>query len=303
MNTQGIAVEARAPRDLGLPARGLLLRRARGRRLGGPRRPRRHLADRAPARRRRPRRGGRWRSRSVRLRPRTRPPLAPPACSRGARRSQRAGGRCASWRRRGGCSGSGWSRSVCCWPRARSTTGARCTSRASTARRPGTAATGLAVFSLTMGFARLAGDRLATAFGSRAVVRGGLLAGACALAATAAAPSALTAIAAFGALGLGLASVYPLGDARGRGAVGRPAERRDRRGDDAGLRRVPARPAGRRAARPASSLRASLAAVGGLCVLAAWLARGVTDESSRRARSEHAWECPPHAPSSAPISS
>ena len=197
MNNQGH--RRRGPRpapDLRLPARGLLLRRARGRRLGGPRRPRRHLADRAPARQSAPSSRRRWRSRSV-TSPRTRPPpfLAPlPACSLGAApaRSQRPRRADAALRRRrpfffcGGCSGSGWSRSVCCWPRARSTTGARCTSRASTARRPGPPPAGLAVFSLTMGFARLAGDRLATAFGSRAVVRGGLLAGACALAATAA---------------------------------------------------------------------------------------------------------------------
>ena len=170
-------------------------------------------------------------------------------------------------------------------------------------RGPGTAAGGLAVFSLTMGFARLAGDRLATAFGSQAVARGGLLAGACAFAAAAAAPSALTAIAAFGALGLGLASVYPLtmraaaaqSDVPARVAIGAVTTL----GYVGFLLGPPA--VGLLA--HASSLRASLAAVGGLCLLAAWLARGVTDESSRRSRSQYAWECPPHTPSSEPISS
>ncbi len=115
-----------------------------------------------------------------------------------------------------------------------------------------------------MGFARLAGDRLATAFGSRAVARGGLLAGACAFAAAAAAPSALTAIAAFGALGLGLASVYPLtmraaaaqSDVPPGVAIG--ASRRSATSASCSARRLVGLPA------HASSLRASLAAVGGL---------------------------------------
>ena len=47
----------------------------------------------------------------------------------------------------------------------------------------------------------------------------------------------------------------------------------------------------------------TLAAVGGLCLPAAWLARAVTDESTRRSESEHVWECPPPARSSARISS
>ncbi len=168
---------------------------------------------------------------------------------------------------------------------------------------PGTAASGLAVFSLTMGFARLAGDRLATAFGSRVVARGGLLAGACAFAAAAAAPSAPTAIAAFGALGLGLASVYPLTMRAAAARSDVPPSVAIGAVTTLGYVGFLLGPPAVGLLAHASSLRASLGAVGGLCVLAAWLARGVTDESTRRAQSEHIWECPPPAPSSAPISS
>ena len=164
---------------------------------------------------------------------------------------------------------------------------------------PATAAAGLAIFSLTMGFARLAGDRLAAAFGSQKLVRGGLLAGAIVFAAAAAAPSAGAAIAAFSALGLCLASVYPL-------TMREAAQRSDVPAGVAIGAVTTVGYAGFLLGPPligllahASSLRASLALVGALCLLAAWLA----DESTARAESEHVWECPPHAQSSAPISS
>ena len=167
---------------------------------------------------------------------------------------------------------------------------------------PATAAAGLAVFSLTMGGARLVGDRLAAALGT-AVARGGLVIGAAGFAAAAVAPSPLAAIVAFAGLGLGLASVYPF-------TMRAAAERRD----------VPAAAAigavttlgyvGFLLGPPlvgllahATSLRGALAAVGGLCLPAAWLARAVTDESTHRGESEHVWECPPPARSSAPICS
>jgi MFS family permease len=75
---------------------------------------------------------------------------------------------------------------------------------------PGTAAAGLAVFSLAMAAGRLTGDRLAERLGSGALARGGLLLGAAGFAVAALAPGPATAIGAFVALGLGLASVYPL---------------------------------------------------------------------------------------------
>ena len=168
---------------------------------------------------------------------------------------------------------------------------------------PATAAAGLAVFSLTMGGARLVGDRLAAACGTRAVARGGLVIGAAGFAAAAVAPSPIAAIVAFAGLGLGLASVYPF-------TMRAAGERRD----------VPAGVAigavttlgyvGFLLGPPlvgllahVTSLRGALATVGGLCLPAAWLAQAVTDESTRRSESEHVWECPPPARSSARISS
>jgi MFS family permease len=75
---------------------------------------------------------------------------------------------------------------------------------------PGAAAAGLAVFSLAMAAGRLSGDRLAERLGSEVLARGGLLVGATGFAVAALAPGPAAAIGAFAALGLGLASVYPL---------------------------------------------------------------------------------------------
>ena len=121
-----------------------------------------------------------------------------------------------------------------------------------------------------MGVARLVGDRLAAAFGSRR--RGARRAAdrRRRFPAAAVAPGAIPAIVAFAGLGLGLASVYPLIDARGRRAARRPAGRGDRRGHDARLRRLPAGPPLVGLLRTPTSLRVSLAVVGGLCLLAAW---------------------------------
>ncbi len=75
---------------------------------------------------------------------------------------------------------------------------------------PGVAAAGLAAFSLTMAFGRLAGDDLADRFGPAVLTRfGALLAGAGLLSALAASDP-LVAIAGFAAMGAGLAAVYPL---------------------------------------------------------------------------------------------
>jgi MFS family permease len=168
---------------------------------------------------------------------------------------------------------------------------------------PGTAAAGLAAVSLCMGGGRLVGDRLAAAFGSRAMICCGLALGAAGFAAAAVAPGAPAVLVAYAGLGLGLASVYPL-------VMRAAAERRD----------VPAGVAiggvttlgyvGFLLGPPligllahASSLRASFALVGGLCLLAAGLSREVIDSFPRRVESEDVWQCPHPAPSSARISS
>ena len=91
----------------------------------------------------------------------------------------------------------------------------------------GLAAAGLAAFSLTMGFGRLMGDRLAERLGPVRLARAG--AGLAALGMTVAVAGGRqgTAIAGFAAMGLGLSSLFPLairagsarGDAPGRGPL------------------------------------------------------------------------------------
>jgi predicted MFS family arabinose efflux permease len=75
---------------------------------------------------------------------------------------------------------------------------------------PGLAAAGLAAFSTAMGLGRLAGDPLAERIGSARLATSGLLVAAAGFTGAALAPSAPAALAAFVTLGLGLASVYPL---------------------------------------------------------------------------------------------
>jgi MFS family permease len=74
----------------------------------------------------------------------------------------------------------------------------------------GLAAAGLAAFSLTMGAGRLAGDRLTAALGPVRLARGGagLAAAGMVIALAGAAPG--IAIAGFGAMGFGLAALFPL---------------------------------------------------------------------------------------------
>ncbi len=72
------------------------------------------------------------------------------------------------------------------------------------------AATGLAAFSLTMGLGRLAGDRLAVVLGSRRLAAGGLATAAAGLTAVVAARDPLAGIVGFAAVGIGLATVFPL---------------------------------------------------------------------------------------------
>jgi MFS family permease len=75
---------------------------------------------------------------------------------------------------------------------------------------PSLAALGLAAFSLTMGFGRLAADPLAHRFGRVAVVRGGALLGFAGLALALATGSAAIGIAGFALMGAGLAGLFPL---------------------------------------------------------------------------------------------
>ena len=74
----------------------------------------------------------------------------------------------------------------------------------------GLAAGGLAAFSLTMGVGRLVGDRLTEAFGPVRLARGGAGLAATAMAIALAGAEPPVAIAGFGAMGVGLAALFPL---------------------------------------------------------------------------------------------
>jgi MFS family permease len=74
----------------------------------------------------------------------------------------------------------------------------------------GTAAAGLAVFSLTMGVGRLAGDRLSIALGTERLARGGGSLGALGIGLALLADTPLWALAGFALAGLGLATLFPL---------------------------------------------------------------------------------------------
>ena len=74
----------------------------------------------------------------------------------------------------------------------------------------GLAAGGLAAFSLTMGVGRLAGDRLTEALGAVRLARGGAGLAAAGMAVALASAEPGIAIAGFGAMGVGLAALFPL---------------------------------------------------------------------------------------------
>ncbi len=74
----------------------------------------------------------------------------------------------------------------------------------------GTAAAGLAVFSLTMGVGRLAGDRLSEALGPARLARAGGSLGAIGIGLALLADTPLVALAGFALAGLGLAALFPL---------------------------------------------------------------------------------------------
>jgi predicted MFS family arabinose efflux permease len=137
---------------------------------------------------------------------------------------------------------------------------------------PGAAPLGLTAFSLTMGIGRLAGDGIAARVGAAVTVRGGALTAALGVGLALAYPEPGTAVAGFALMGLGLSVVFPLA----LRAAGIHAE-----GTSASLAAVSTVGyAGFLAGPPliglladASSLRAALSLVGGLCLVAALAAR------------------------------
>jgi MFS family permease len=136
---------------------------------------------------------------------------------------------------------------------------------------PGVAALGLAAFSLTMGFGRLAADPLAGRLGRAAVVRGGGLLAFAGLALALAAGSALIGIAGFALMGAGLAGLFPLalnaaGDTDGPAAPALAAVA------TSGYGAFIAGPALIGLVSDATSLPAALSLVGLLCLAAAALA-------------------------------
>ncbi len=75
---------------------------------------------------------------------------------------------------------------------------------------PGVAGAGYAVFVLAMMAGRLVGDRAAAGLGPVRTVRYGAVLSGCAAAAALLAPYPLVAVAAYGAVGLGIAASFPL---------------------------------------------------------------------------------------------
>jgi MFS family permease len=140
---------------------------------------------------------------------------------------------------------------------------------------PSLAALGLAAFSLTMGFGRLAADPLAERFGRAAVVRGGGLLGAAGLALALAGGSALTGIAGFAVLGAGLAGLFPIALNAAAGGGDRAAAPALAAVSTTGYAGFIAGPALIGLLSDATSLPTALALVGLLCLAAAALAPAV----------------------------
>ena len=140
---------------------------------------------------------------------------------------------------------------------------------------PSLAALGLAAFSLTMGFGRLAADPLAGRFGAPAIVRAGGLLAATGLALAIATGSAAAGIAGFAIMGCGLAAMFPLAlnAAAGGDHAAAPALAAV---STTGYVGFIAGPALIGLASDATSLPLALALVGVLCVVAAMLARATS---------------------------
>ena len=136
---------------------------------------------------------------------------------------------------------------------------------------PSLAALGLAAFSLTMGFGRLAADPLAGRFGRVAVVRGGGLLAAGGLALALASGSAAIGIAGFALMGAGLAGLFPLA-LSAAGETDGPAAPALAAVATSGYGAFIAGPALIGLISEASSLPVALSLVGMLCLAAAALA-------------------------------
>jgi MFS family permease len=153
---------------------------------------------------------------------------------------------------------------------------------------PSLAALGLAGFSLTMGFGRLAADPLAERFGRAAVVRGGGLLAAAGLALALGGGTAASGIAGFAVMGCGLAGLFPLAlGAAAATAGGDAAAPALAAVSTAGYLGFIVGPALIGLLSDATSLPAALALVGALCLAAAALAgaAGRGQQSRYNARS------------------
>jgi MFS family permease len=138
---------------------------------------------------------------------------------------------------------------------------------------PSLAALGLAAFSLTMGFGRLAADPLAERLGRPAVIRGGGLLAAAGLALALAGGTAASGIAGFAVMGGGLSGLFPLALSAAAAAAGDAAAAPALAAvSTTGYLGFVAGPALIGLLSEATSLPAALALVGLLCLAAAGLA-------------------------------
>jgi MFS family permease len=136
----------------------------------------------------------------------------------------------------------------------------------------GVAPLGLAAFALTMGLGRLAGDALGARVGAAAAVRGGALLAALGLGLALAIPEPLVAIAGFAAMGAGLSVVFPLA-LRAAGFHGEATGPDLAAVSTVGYVGFLAGPPVIGLLADASSLRAALAVISALCLVAAVSAR------------------------------
>jgi MFS family permease len=152
-----------------------------------------------------------------------------------------------------------------------------------TAAGPSLAALGLAAFSLTMGFGRLAADPLARRCGRVAVVRGGGLLAFAGLALALVSASAAVGIAGFALMGAGLSAMFPLA-LNAAGEAGGPAAPSLAAVATSGYGAFIAGPALIGLISEATSLPLALSLVGLLCLAAAALAPATHPDASRDAR-------------------
>ena len=134
------------------------------------------------------------------------------------------------------------------------------------------AALGLAAFSVTMAFGRLAGDRTTERHGAGRLARGGALAAALGGAAAVTAATTAVAVAGFALMGAGLATLFPLALRAAAAHQGAASVAAVSATGYAGFMAGPPVVGG---LAEAADLRVGLAAVAALCLAAALLSRGV----------------------------